>query len=481
MKSKSRPNSLRWAALLVLGLTAALWIGWIGFMASDDGLYYIAAARWADAPPFAGDNHWATRFPIVLSFAGALLAVGKNMLAFHLTSIGWFVALIAIGGLFTASLAGARAGWIAATLIATMPTLATFGSVVNCDMPEAFFLIAGAWILGAGDKGARPGLGLLSGLCFGVAALCRETAILPLVGLLPIFLIGKPVQRKTLIACGIGFAIVLAGEALFQYHMTGAPLRRYDIAAHHDSHIDRAANMEGNVLVHPAIDPLLVLFINDDFALLFWLALVALVGGTWGRIALVSRRRLVVFASMALAGFLLVSVLTHTLVLNPRYFAMAALLACFFVAIWLAAMGPRSRAIILGLAVAANLLALSVANNHFRWPSEALLIAARAHPNAIIVTDRAILVRADLPRAFAGLTNIEAGRPQTGKLYLASDDAAPAGGTAIDHYPSPPTMLGSLIKPIGLGTYLPARVARRLIEPNPSVTLWSISPGTRLP
>lgn len=481
MKNKSGPDSLRWSALLVLALAAALWIGWIGFMASDDGLYYIAAARWADNPPFAGDNHWATRFPIVISFAGALLATGKGMLAFHITSIGWFVALIAIGGLFTASLAGARAGWIAAILTATMPTLATFGSVVNCDMAEAFFLIAGAWILGSANKRGGAVAGLLSGLCFGVAALCRETAILPLVGLLPIFLLGRPVQRKTLIACGIGIAFILAGEALFQYHMTGEPLRRYDIAAHHDSHIDRAANMEGNFLVHPAIDPLLVLFVNDDFALLFWLAVAAFIGGTWGRIAIASRRRLVIFASMALAAFLLVSVLTHTLVLNPRYFALAALLACFFVAIWLAGMKPRSRTIILGIAVAANLLALSVANNHFRWPSEALLIAARTHPDRIVVADRDIFVRADLPRKFAGLRNIEAGAPQGGKLYLAADNAAPAGGTAIDHYPSPPTRLGSIIKPTGLGSRLPAGVARRLIEPNPPVTLWSISPGTSRP
>ncbi len=42
------------------------------------------------------------------------------------------------------------------------------------------------------------------------------------------------------------------------------------LAFHHDSHIDLAANEEGNVLVHPATDPLLVLLVNDDFALLFW-------------------------------------------------------------------------------------------------------------------------------------------------------------------------------------------------------------------
>ncbi len=47
--------------------------------------------------------------------------------------------------------------------------------------------------------------------------------------------------------------------------MTGHPLNRWDVAFHHDSHIDRAANLEGDLLVQPAIDPLLVLLVNEDF------------------------------------------------------------------------------------------------------------------------------------------------------------------------------------------------------------------------
>jgi 4-amino-4-deoxy-L-arabinose transferase-like glycosyltransferase len=478
----ARQNHLRWAiALGVLGI-AALWIAWIGFLDSDDSLYYFAAVRWVDQPPFAGDNHWATRFPVVMSFAALLALMGKGFAAFHVMSVGWFIALITITGMFARSIAGARAGWIAAILVATMPTLATYASIVNCDMPEAVFLVGGAWVLGSAGKASRPlHHGLYAGLSFGMAVLCRETAVLPLIGLVPVFLFGRPVRRKVLLASAAGFALILLGEAAFQWAVTGDPLRRYAIAFNHDSHIDRAANMEGNFLVHPAIDPLLVLLINDDFALLFWLGAAAVAAGAWRFLAYGAQRRLSVFAWMGAANFLFVAVLTHELVLNPRYFALAALVMVVIVAIWLARMAPRARLLLLAATVSANLLAMSVANNHPRWVVDAALIAARQHPNAIIISDRETVERASLLLRFTGLDNVRAGAPMPGKLYLASDASPPVPGTVVTHYPSPPTILGGMIEGVGLASALPGHIGKRILAPNPQATLWMVSPDKAHP
>jgi 4-amino-4-deoxy-L-arabinose transferase-like glycosyltransferase len=478
----ARRKHLHWAiALGMLGIVA-LWIGWIGFLDSDDSLYYYAAARWVDQPPFAGDNHWATRFPVVMSFAALLALFGKGLAAFHIMSIGWFVALITITGLFAKSIAGSRAGWIAAILVATMPTLATFASIVNCDMTEATFLIGGAWLLGSAGKADRPlRHGVYAGLCFGMAALSRETAVLPLIGLFPVFLFGRPVQRKVLLASAAGFAIVLLGEAAFQWAVTGDPLRRYAIAFNHDSHIDRAANMEGNFLVHPAIDPIVVLLINDDFALLFWLGIAAVAAGAWRYLAYGAQQRLAVIAWMGAANFLFVAALTHELVLNPRYFALAALVMVVIVAIWLARMAPQTGFLLLAAAVAANLLAMGLANNHPRWVIDAALIAARDHPNAIILGSHETVERAGLLLKFSGLNNLRAGAPTPGKLYLASDDGPPIHGLAIARYPSPPTILGGMIQDIGLGPILPGRIGKRILAPNPQATLWMVSPDKAHP
>jgi 4-amino-4-deoxy-L-arabinose transferase-like glycosyltransferase len=472
----------RWLILLTVLAVVAVWIGWVGYLASDDDLYYLAALRWVRHPPFEGDNHWATRFPVVISFAALIAALGKGFAAFHAMSLGWFAALITITGLFTRSMAGARAGWIAAILVATMPTLVTFSSLVNCDMPEAVLLIGGIWLIGTANKAPRPLLqGLISGLCFGLAVLCRETALLPLVGLVPLFLIGKPVRRDVLLACGAGFAVILLGEMAFQFAMTGDPMRRYAIAAHHDSHIDRAANLEGNFLVHPLIDPLLVLLINDDFALLFWFGIAAVVLGAWRHLPAPARPRMTILVLMAVADFLLVGGLTHMMVLNPRYFALAALTIAMIVAIWLANMRPRACGLILAILVGANMLAMSLANDHPRWASSALLMAAKSHPDVVILTDADTSARADLPREFAGLHNIAVGDPKPGSLYLRADDRPLGGATPVALYPSPPTVLGRVIQRIGLGGVLPARVAKRLLAPNPTATLWQVNPGRSHP
>ena len=54
--------------------------------------------------------------------------------------------------------------------------------------------------------------------------------------------------------------------------MTGDPLYRFNISLHHNSTIDRSVDLAGNVIVHPFIDPLLVLLINQEFMLLLPIA-----------------------------------------------------------------------------------------------------------------------------------------------------------------------------------------------------------------
>ena len=252
--------------------------------------------------------------------------VGQNFAAFAATALVFYVAVVAAIAAFTRAVAGTRAAWIAALLTATMPVVVQHASTVSVDLMEASALMAGALLLGRA-RDDRAGLlrGLVAGLCFGVAVLCRETSVLPLAGLAPLFLLGRPVPRRVLVAAGVGLAIVLGGEALFQYALTGEPLRRYTIAFHHDEHIDRAANMEGNFLLWPPIDPLLVLLVNDDFGFLFWALAAAMVVGVRRCVPAGGRPALLVLGAMAAASFLLVSVLVTKLVLNPRYFMLPAL------------------------------------------------------------------------------------------------------------------------------------------------------------
>ena len=463
----TRPSErIGWAAVIAALATAALAIGWVGYIASDDAAYYDGAARWLSAPPFAGADHWTTRFPVVLALAGSLLMFGRQLLAFEAVAVLWYGALVLLVWRQVAAIAGFRAGAIAAALTATMPVIVSSGSTVGCDIPEAFFLLAGAALLG--DPWGRPGRAVAAGLCFGLAMLCRETAGLALVGLGPLFLIGRPIDRRSLILAGLGIAAVLVGEALFQAVVTGDPFRRYALAFNHDDHMSRAANMEGNLLVHPAIDPVLVLLVNNDFALLFWMGIVAVASRFWRGRETQALWRLAVPAALAIAMAVLVGALVTKLVLNPRYFTVTAVVMAMIVAIWLDGIGPRWRALWLVAAVGSNLLMLGVQNGHPRWPAEALVLAARAYPQATIGADAETRHRAALPLRFQGSDRV---RATGGALRLTTAAAADPQLPLVAHYPSPPTSAGAVVRALGLEARVPAAVAERLFRPNPDMEL----------
>ena len=461
----------RWCALVAAVMVTALFVGWVGFIASDDSLYYAGSLRWLTDPPFAGSDHWSTRFPLTLTFAAVLAMVGQNFVAFGVTAILFYVLLVAVAGRFAAGLAGARAGWIAALLTATLPVVVSHATTVSVDLTEAAALLGGVWLIGtAGEDRGGMIRAALGGAFFGVAVLCRETSVLALAALGPLFLLGRPVSRRVLIACGMGAAAVLLGEALFQYALTGDPLRRYTIAFHHDEHIDRAANKEGNFLLWPPIDPLLVLLVNDDFGLLFWLAGAALLIGGRALILPKGRTPFLLLSWMTAASFVLVSVLYTKLVLNPRYFMLAALAAVMVLAVWLDRLDWRARSLILAAVVGSNLLLMSVGNAHPRWSMEALVLAAEAHPGVVIAGEASDVRRADISLAFLGQANVRPLPARSGDLIMAEAEHAPPG-VVVSTYPSPPTRLGALLRALGLEPLVPEAIARRMFAPSPQMVL----------
>lgn len=460
-----------WFALLGVAMVAALWFGWVGFIASDDSLYHAGAMRWLTDPPFAGSDHWSTRFPLTITFAAVLAIVGQNYVAFGVTSILFYVLLVVVTGRFAAAIASPRVGWIAALLTATLPVVVSHATTVSVDLTEAAALVAGALLVGrAGEDRAGLMSAALGGALFGIAVLCRETSVLALAVLGPLFVFGRPFSRRVLIACGVGAAAVLIGEALFQYAMTGDPLRRYTIAFNHDEHIDRAANKEGNFLLWPAIDPLLVLLINDDFGLLFWLAGAGVSAGAWRMVGAGQRGPLLLLTWMALVSFVLVSVLYSKLVLNPRYFMLAALAAVVLLAVWLDHLGWRLRALVLAAVIGSNVLLMSVGNAHPRWSMEALVLAAQAHPGEMVAAEASDVRRADIPMAFIGQRNVRYAPAAPGGLAVVPAGAAPRG-EVVARYVSPPTRLGGILRGLGMERVVPGAIAHRMFAPSPEMVL----------
>lgn len=475
-RSPQRSSAPAWLLLgTLLIAAAALAMGWVGFMASDDVAYHAGAREWLDRPPFGGVDHWTTRFPLILTLAGMIAVFGDGPLPLAVTAIFWFALFVASGTALVRRVGGATAGWIGATLFTTMPLAATSGSVANCDIPEVVFLIVGILLLG--DPRQRRGFALCAGFCFGAAILCRETAVLALMGVGLIFAAGRPVTRSNLLMAAAGAALVLGLEMLFQLAVSGNPLHRYMLAFSHDSTIDRSLNLEGNLLLHPIVDPLLVLLINNEFGSLFWLSIAAFAAGAHRGLTSEGHRAFTITAAMALTAFLMVALLGSKLVLNPRYFTIVAVAAVLMTATWLARMPVRPRLVVLTTSLGLNFLLLSAQNGHPQWPAEALVIAARVHAGDAITADRAILHRAALPIRWQRLDNVQpAGAPAS--LRLVREGEAPVV-RVLARYPSPPTPLGWALRKAGLDDLLPQSVRSRLVSPNPTMLLLPPEPRSR--
>lgn len=467
---------LWWPLTLALLIILTLALSWAGYIASDDGLYFEGARHWVDKGPFAGDSHWTTRFPVILTFAGAILIFGKGFGAFWATSILFYMLIIALTGRFTAEIATRQAGWIAAMLVATLPVIASNSSIVNCDLPEVLFLLEGALLLLTARKDVNA---VAAGLCWGCAILCRETALFSLAGLGLLLLLGKPIARRALLLAAFGAALVFTLEAVFQYIMTGDPLHRYGLAFHHDSHIDRAANPEGNFLVNPVVDPLLVLLINNDFGLLFWM-LIAAVIGLMGKIrALKLTKPTAVLGSMAVANFILIAVAYKLLVLNPRYFSMAAVVATIFVAIWLSRLTPRRGNILLGALVTINLGLLSLQDSHPQWAAEAYMVALHEHTPTKVITDADTLRRATLYQQFSGQQNAVSGAPMPDAVYFSKNGHPLANATLIARYSKPDRSAVAILRAVGIVPLLPTAIRQRLADDSATPTLWYVKRSAR--
>jgi hypothetical protein len=141
----------------------------------------------------------------------------------------------------------------------------------------------------------------------------------------------------------------------------------------------------------------------------------------------------------------LVALLSHKLVLNPRYFTPTATAAAILVAAWLARMPARRAAAIGGAALLLNLAMLSLQNNHPRWSSEALAAAAADDPSRLIAADADTMFRARQRLNWAGLGNVRADAP----LLLVPADRA-EGREVVGRYPAPDRPAGQLLALAGL-------------------------------
>lgn len=476
---------------------------WVGFIGSDDVTYARGAYGWIEQFPFVG-GHGTIRYPLTIPMALSFLTFGEHEVAMVLPSLLYLLGFLALAWRLTRSAAGSAAALGALALLVTSPLLVIQASIASVDIVELFFVFASfAFFWTCLDEGVDRVRLILAGVMAGCAFLTRETAIFIALFYAPLFLIGHRMRRLDYLWIALGFIAAWAVELVYLGIMTGDPLYRFNISLNHDSTIDRSIDLAGNMIVHPLVDPLLVLLLNQEFMFLFLLAIPL---GAWLCVAKdvePGRRHYVrLVAWLGISWFLCTGAALTLLPLNPRYFMIPCVAACILTGVALvriAARGGRAKKMaVAAMAVifAGNFGGIYVENKDSLFGERTLAQIVAANPRATIVTDPMTRYRADLLLRWAGAGGRVLDRPPVaGDLYFFNpSNAAKANfkmpADRVEAYvPDPdwkvvgyhrvkPTYAAHIVAALGMDSVLAPRIWQKLRERHQPVTMLQV-PSTQ--
>jgi 4-amino-4-deoxy-L-arabinose transferase-like glycosyltransferase len=483
-------------ALVLAWSVAMVWFAWVGFISSDDFFYAVGAEGWLRQFPYLGETHWELRHPFVLSMAASFALFGKGEYPMVLVTTAYHLAMIALVYVMVSRLFAVREGMAAGFLLGATPLMMVWATIANEDIPEAFFILLSFWLFFSARSVDHPARRLfLAGLAAGLAWLCKETAVGLLLFFGICFLVGYRYPRRLYWIMAAGFALFWLGEWIFYWHQTGDFLYRIrlDLDQGSSRHVMPVKIPgTGNVEVNTWLNPILSLLINDEFGLLFVLALPAMVWA-WRARGMEAEQVAFLRLSVGLAAvwFMTIGYLIPLRDL-PRYYTVTTILAVIVVAIWLARGVSRKVAIPLTIAyLSLNLALVYVSNRDPLWGARQLVDMAHKqagtiHTDPITREDAAFLL------APHGLSDkVAEGLPPPGGIYFYNpnsvrEDTRPPG-FAEAYGPRPEWELESDIQPprklsgivleyAGLDRHLPAGVTRKLNYQNQAVAVYRARP-----
>jgi 4-amino-4-deoxy-L-arabinose transferase-like glycosyltransferase len=497
MQMLSSRAGLLWA-LITFGLLVA-W-GWVGFFGSDDAFYAAGAYGWLTEFPYVG-GHGTIRYPITIPIALSFLTLGENEFSMALPSLLYMLGFLVLTYFAVWRTGDNRAGgWPAFGALATLvtcPLLVVQASIASVDIIEMFCVCASAYLFWrCVDEGPKAKRLFFAGALAGLGFLTRETAIFVALFYAIYFAIGYRFHRLHYLWIAAGFLAVWGLELLYLGAMTGDPLYRINISLHHDSSINRSIDLAGNVIVHPLVDPFLVLLANQEFMALFFIAIPL---GGWLCFSRVIPTRLQAFAQMVatlgLVWFVAAGAAQKLLPLNPRYFMITAAAACILTGMALALLWgrrPLLAAALAALLIGTNLLGIYVENKDTMFGERKLVALVAERPNSIIMTDPMTRHRAEMMLRWEKAdSRVLPSPPTPGALYfynpkwLDSANFMMKAGQIPAYLPQPgwqklgtwepePPLITKAIEASGLWAIIPQGIWKKLRHRYPPVTLYKV-------
>ena len=500
--SLSIPRGAGWTTALIAGAVTLIASGWIGLTGSDDLNYAVAARAWVDQFPLVSDGHWGLRHVIVLPMALLFRVLGASEAMLVAPSFAYLAGLCLLTALCLRRVADPLTGLLAVAVFVTVPLISSGVSVVTTDIPEAFLDIGSLWAFTFATKLRRWWLFLLSGALAGLGFLTRETsvAVLVLYGLA--FLAGVGGNRLSYVWIGAGWSAIFGLDWLFLFWGSGDPLWRLHVSLRGVAHDNPA--MAGQFEADPGFDrfgslaaprwlqPILILFANQNLGPFFWLAVPAALVA-W-RLERGEQRRLVaLFGALALIWFVLTGYVFLGLWVLPRYEITVAAALAVPLGMALARLVRRGRghrvALALTVLAVSNLALVGAADKQPLFGERALVTLAQ-RSDAPLLTDPSTYKGASWLLGVNGLGDrVAAGLPQPGGLYVfPSSSRKGLPGDWPWRQPSPdwqeiatvreaPRWPALAVRSLGLDRVLPAALARKLNPVLRWATLYRVPPG----
>lgn len=496
MQTQSRYYPL--VILVVAVLTLAF--AWIGWLASDDKNHLVGAYGWLEQFPYVATVNPALRHTIAIPVGMSFRLLGVSEVSLVIPNLIQYFGMIWMTWSFLRRSLNEQVALFACLIISTVPLFPIFASVVFTETTELFYIALSFWLFHGATLRERkiPWL-FAAGLSAGFGWLTRETtaALLLLYGVL--FLIGYGMPRRYYWIMAAGFLFIVGAEALVMGALTGNPLYRYEILIAKQGSIPYKGDVEGDVFnrignlsVNPVLDPILVLFANHEFALLFYFAIPAAIW-CWRApgLQIEQRNTLRLLITWAILWFLFVSVVLVNL--HQRYYTVCAYVAAILIAAWLVHGLPRINKklpkLVFGILLAANFTAIYVDNRNPLF-GERALVEFVENTDEEVYTDPVTNRRALFLLSSAGLEKrVHSASPPAGALVFYNPNRSSewprnnpdwavyrpdASWERVWESSEKRKVSGLIVDGIGLKDTLPPSVYRRLNRPNEAVTVYRL-------
>lgn len=482
------------AAIGALAIIAALfwWFGYVGHISTDDIFYLNAAHEWLKGEPFIPQSHWDVRHTLNIPLALCIALFGDREIV---TAIPSGLALIGLALLIYSGANryfGQRAAFFAALLFIAMPLVAVWGTVAYPDFIEAFFMLASiAAFDAARRRDGHLGLLVLSGVCAGLAMVTRETAISLIVCYGVLFLWGRPIDRWRFFVLGAGAALPILAEWSYYLVVTGNPFLRLEIltttpvGAPDPNDAEHYGKGWGFVSTGRFLGPILALFVNQEFGLLFWVGIPAtflLLRSQRGE----AGRHWWLYLILA-TGVLTFIIDSYVFSLRPlpRYFAFTSVAVAISLGVFLARLAEdRQRLAVAGLVVflAVNVGLLDLENKYPTIEQRLTVDLERKNPGETIYTDRWTAGGVRWFLVWAGLPDRVVAKPPPPGALVVYDT------TKTSHFPGKPgpswhllrtveaprTVTGRILHAVGLDRFLEHTRLARILRPGKPVLVYRV-------